>query len=118
MKTYFAQHVLLLLTRHKLEHRVIKLTEVKLARGSYADRAVYAPHVTDALTYAVALHEIGHFVVASRRGTLLDEAMVWAWVRDAAILWTPQFDSLVAYCLKHYAEQEFIDPRISALFDN
>jgi hypothetical protein len=110
------QHIRLLLVRHKIEHRVISRKQHRLARAIYADRAIYAPSVTDELSYAIALHEIGHFVVASRQGTLLDEAAVWSWVRSSALIWPAIYDELVAHCLAGYAGQVFVRPRIKNHF--
>jgi hypothetical protein len=110
------QHIRLLLGRHKIEHRVISRKSPRLARANFADRAIYAPSVTDELSYAIALHEIGHFVVTSRQGTLLDEAAVWSWVRSTALIWPALFDELVAHCLTVYARQTFIRPRITNHF--
>jgi hypothetical protein len=110
------QHVTLLLDRHKIEHRVISRKQHRLARANYADRAIYAPSVSDQLSYAIALHEIGHFVVTSRQGTLLDEAAVWSWVRSTALIWPVLFDELVAHCLTGYASHVFVRPSISKRF--
>jgi hypothetical protein len=111
-------HITALCERHKLEHRLIPAAAAAEAKGVYPDRCIYAPAVTCPLAYAIALHEIGHFVVASRRGDLLDEATVWAWVRDTALVWTPQFDALVAKTLTICAEKTNQDKLVETLFED
>lgn len=111
------KHVAALCDRFKIEHRRIPTAKAATAaRSIFADRCIYAPRITSDLLYAIALHEIGHLVVASRRGQLLDEAAVWAWVRDCALIWTSELDGLVAHCLGAYVQKYEPSAAVKTLF--
>ena len=110
--TKLRQHIADLLARHKIEHVPVTGSWPHRFRGEYADRRIFCPHVTTDLYYLVALHEIGHFATVSRRGTLLDEAAVWMWCREVALIWPVEFDQLVAGCLLTYAKKETSSARV------
>lgn len=108
------RHITNLLTRYSIEHRIVSPKEPLRWIAVHAERRAEFPPVRSSLTYLVALHEIGHFVVMCRRGKLLNEAAVWIWVKDAAIIWPPEFDEVVAFCLKRHAEGIEISAKVES----
>jgi hypothetical protein len=52
---------------------------------------VKIPRVRSVLSYAVALHEIGHIVARCQRGNyapIISEKWAWIWASNNAITWT------------------------------
>ncbi len=68
-------------------------------------RRVSIAPVRSAITYAVALHEIGHILGRSPTRRLDREAAAWMWARQHAIQWTPAMDSKMKSCLDSYAKK-------------
>ena len=59
--------------------------------------------VKSAVTYAVALHEIGHVVGTMQSGTrLIKETGAWLWARGAALCWTPVMHEAMVKRLRSY----------------
>ena len=59
--------------------------------------------VKTAITYAVALHEIGHILGPRQNGTRLDkEVGAWEWAMANAIEWTDTMSQVRAKGLKSY----------------
>lgn len=99
-------HIHSLCRVHKITWRKIPRIQLLSSKSTLIEREIWAPQVTSALMYAVALHEIGHLVTERTHGVLLNEAAVWLWVRDCALVWSPTLDALVAYCLTTCAAKE------------
>jgi hypothetical protein len=73
--------------------------------GSDAEgREIRTPPVRSAVTYAVALHEIGHILGRHQcsRKAMVCERWAWRWARENAIAWTPQMEQLTAQALASY----------------
>lgn len=79
-------------------------------------RCVFIHPVTDETTYAVALHELGHFLmpmgwinpqdaingnVANLRRD--EENAAWQWARHYALIWTPVMESVATWAEGTYA---------------
>jgi hypothetical protein len=76
-------------------------------------RVVLCAPVSERMTYAVALHEIGHVVaplgslvggVAGDRANLRrdEEDAAWAWARHHALEWTPDMDAVARWAEATY----------------
>ena len=76
-------------------------------------RVVLCAPITERLTYAVALHELGHLaaplgalraVVAGNRENLRrdEEDAAWAWARHHALEWTPEMEALAQWAEATY----------------
>ncbi len=108
------RHIANLLTRYNIEHRIVSQKEPLRWVAVHAERRAEFPSVRNSFTYLVALHEIGHFIIISRRGGLLNEAAVWIWVKDSAIIWLPEFDEIVAFCMRRHAERIEISNKVES----
>lgn len=54
------------------------------------------------MTYAIALHEIGH-VLGEQRGRRVEkEVQAWDWAKAHAIIWTPRMEQTKRGCLQSY----------------
>ncbi len=59
--------------------------------------------VRSAVTYAVALHELGHVLGPMQTGRrLFMEAGAWLWARDNASVWTDAMTRMMVKCLRSY----------------
>lgn len=59
--------------------------------------------VKSAITYSVALHEIGHILGPRQSGTRLDkEVGAWEWARANAIEWTDAMEKTMQDSLQSY----------------
>lgn len=68
-----------------------------------ATRIVKIRPVCSPVTYAIALHEIGHILGPMQKGKrLFREAGAWLWARDNAPVWTDTMTRLMARCLNSY----------------
>lgn len=110
-----ATHINQLLARFSIDHRIVSLDAPLKWMAVHADRRAEFPRVRSAASYLIALHEIGHFVVLSRRGQLLNEAAVWIWMRDTAIIWKPEFDEIMAVCFSRYTGAIEVSKKIKSL---
>ena len=112
---HLKEHAKMLLARYKVEHISVQREDASKFKNETCSRLAFYPKITGVLTYIVALHEIGHLATASRHGTLLNEATVWIWVKNIAVVWTPECDQLVAGCLGTYASRVELSDRVQKL---
>jgi hypothetical protein len=74
-------------------------------RAWRAARRVRTPAIKSAVTYAIALHEIGH-VVGIQRGRCIDkEAQAWRWAEQNALEWTETMIKTAARSISSYLER-------------
>ena len=65
-------------------------------------RRVRLPEIKSAVTYAVALHELGH-IIGHQSGLRIDrEAQAWRWAEANAIEWTETMMRKAAKCIASY----------------
>jgi hypothetical protein len=99
----YAEHVAGLLAAHG-----IVVTERRGARGrAYArDRRIRIAPVRGPVSYAIALHEIGHVVApmaSGRQHRRIDkEVRAWRWAMSAAVEWTERMDRTMQRSLAGY----------------
>ena len=77
-------------------------------RDGAADE-VQTPPIRSALTYATALHEIGHILgryQTQRHRRLTQEFWAWKWARQNALIWTPAMERFCRESLAWYAARE------------
>ena len=67
-------------------------------RGTGVADEVQIPPIRSDVTYAVALHEIGHNLGRHQnsRRSIVREVWAWRWARTNALIWTPRMWSGVA----------------------
>jgi len=66
-------------------------------------RRITIPPVRSEITYALALHELGHILGHQSGRRLSREVQAWAWAKDTAMSWTPR---MTRYCRKLLASYE------------
>ena len=64
-------------------------------------RLVHMIPITSEHWYAIAMHELGHVMLAHRHDTPRNwkEILAWKWARRAAIVWTPEMEACEIHCL-------------------
>lgn len=89
--------------------RICKIEDIEIASHSSGGRAwrrkrkIAIRPVKTAITYAVALHEIGHILGPRQSGTRLDQEVgAWEWAEQNAIEWTHAMAEKRAKCLRSY----------------
>ncbi len=82
-------------------------------------RKVSIRPVKTAITYAVALHEIGHILGKNPRLRLDQELAAWAWAKSTALFWTPVMEAKMNKCLASYERRakRVVNMKISVSFE-
>ena len=64
--------------------------------------------VRSALSYAVALHEIGHWKGSRQnsRSVMVRERAAWQWARENALIWTDAMERCATQSLAWYEAKE------------
>jgi len=71
-------------------------------RASRRNRTIKIRPVKSPVTYAIALHELGH-VLGEQRGRRVDkEVQAWEWARAHALCWTRRMHETMRSCLQSY----------------
>ena len=91
--------------------RICKIEDIEVGHHSSGGRAwrrkrrINIRPVKTAVTYAIALHEIGHILGPRQNGVRLDkEVGAWEWAREHALEWTDQMEAKMRKCLRSYLE--------------
>jgi hypothetical protein len=99
--------------------RICKIESIDVEGHSTGGRAyrrsrrIKIKTVKTAITYAVALHEIGHILGPRQSGTRLDkEVGAWEWAERNALEWTPAMSAKRAKCLQSYLAKVARSPRM------
>jgi hypothetical protein len=89
--------------------RVCKIEDIEVASHSRGGRAwrkkrkIAIRPVKTAITYAIALHEIGHILGPRQSGNRCDrEVGAWEWAKANAIEWTDTMDKTMRNALQDY----------------
>jgi hypothetical protein len=66
------------------------------------------PPIKSAISYATALHELGHQKGSHQRSksVLVRERWAWQWARKTALLWTPQMERSAQRALAWYESKQ------------
>jgi hypothetical protein len=85
--------------RHHTEARA-----VFLCRAGEEFKEVQIPPIRSAISYATALHEIGHIKGRHQRSpdTLVRERWAWRWAKENALIWTPAMEKNCSVSLAWY----------------
>jgi hypothetical protein len=97
-------HIECLAERHQI-HVFPYMKRLDQGRSFRELEEVYISPVRSILSYAVALHEIGHVLgrhQTSRR-VMVRERWAWHWARANALVWTPRLDAHADASLAYYA---------------
>lgn len=101
--------------------RICKIEDIAIESHSSGGRAyrrqrrIKIKAVKSAVTYAVALHEIGHILGPHQTGknTRLDkEVGAWEWAQSNALEWTDAMSAKRAVCLLSYLAKAARSPRM------
>lgn len=89
--------------------RICKIEDIKIESHSRGGRAyrrkrlIKIRPVKSEITYAIALHEIGHILGKRQSGTRLDkEVGAWEWALEHAVRWTLPMSRKMRDCLQSY----------------
>jgi hypothetical protein len=89
--------------------KICKIESIEVSSHSSGGRAwrkgrlIAIRPVKSAITYAIALHEIGHIVGPRQSGSRLDkEVGAWEYAMDKAIEWTPTMNATMSKSLLSY----------------
>jgi hypothetical protein len=93
-----AAHVLHVATAHG----VVVRSHSSGGRAWRLTRKVAIRPVRSSLTYAVALHELGHVLGARGRTRLDDEVQAWQWARENAQYWDDRMERERCRSLRGY----------------
>lgn len=75
---------------------------------------IAVPRVRSAVSYATALHELGHFLGRHQRSRsrLMRERWAWIWAERNALLWTPAMARDAQECVAWYAARMEDDGKV------
>ncbi len=89
--------------------RICKIEDIAVqshsrgGRASRRKRIIWVRPVKTAITYAVAMHEIGHILGPRQSGNRLDkEVGAWEWAKANATEWTAAMDATMQRSLRSY----------------
>jgi len=106
-----AMHVMALCAYHGITVR-----RRRKGLAVYETRTIYIRGVRSDVTYAEALHEIGHLLGAWQdSGIIVAESGAWLWAMRNALEWTPAMDRAMARWLGTYVETQDEHPRSDGL---
>ena len=106
----YAQHVAELLKTHKLRVEWLDKGDSYLDVGVFTGKKLLLLPVTNARTYAMALHEIGHVVSGTlSQPVLWKEAEAWAWAKQHAFRWTKSMQTCLRVSLRSYVVRALAD---------
>lgn len=91
--------------------RICKIDDIEISyvswgggRAWHRTRKIRTRHVKSDVTYALALHELGHILEPrGHRGPRLDrEVAAWQWAKANAKEWTDKMDAYMQKALRSY----------------
>lgn len=86
------------------KHDIVVGTHSSGGRAFKKSRRINIRPIKSSITYAVALHEIGHILGPDQSKTRLEkEAGAWLWAKANATEWTEPMQKKMVQCLKSYA---------------
>lgn len=98
-------HIARLCKRHRIRHVHVARVDDGFADNQRGNRTIKAPPIKSAISYACALHEIGHILSGNFGASLfVFEASAWKWARGAALCWTPAMARSARRSLQSYLD--------------
>jgi hypothetical protein len=100
-------HINDLCERNEIEVRWCKRPSQAMAVQA-CNEITIAPIKSD-LSYAAALHELGHLLGRHQRSprVLVREKWAWEWARRNALQWTPRMERHLRECLAWYSRRKW-----------
>lgn len=85
-------HVMGLIEKYELVCNVIP--RVRQSRAAWEVEEIWIPRIKSEISYATALHEIGHIRARHRasRYTMVRERDAWRWAKRNALIWTERME--------------------------
>jgi hypothetical protein len=99
------EHVTSLCERHEIIVKWCRRTSQAHAIN-VAEEITIAP-VRSAISYATALHEIGHILGRHQRGrrVMIKEDWAWRWAKANALMWTPRMERHRREAMRWYSQR-------------
>jgi mannose/cellobiose epimerase-like protein (N-acyl-D-glucosamine 2-epimerase family) len=96
-----SQHVLHICGLHEIE---LQWGRGRHAHASHQWEFVVTPAIKSAVTYAIALHEIGHVLGRNQlsRRVIVRERWAWNWARLNALFWTAPMERVARRSMEWY----------------
>jgi hypothetical protein len=68
---------------------------------------ILVPRIKSTVSYAVAMHELGHLKGRNQRSRhqIVRERWAWDWARRNAMVWTPRMERYAAASMRWYRRQ-------------
>ena len=86
------------------EHGITVEPHSRSGRACRREKTIYIRPVKSAITYATALHELGHVLGPNPNRRLAQEAAAWKWAEEHAIAWPEAARKDAENSLRSYLE--------------
>lgn len=120
---YLSEHITSLGAQHGI---VVQEKQGTSGRAFERTRMIRITPVKGVVSYAIALHELGHLIAdgaSGRKHKRLDKEMrAWQWARANGLVWTDRMDDTMQKCLQSYLRRALrhhwpIPPRIYQMIE-
>src|SRR5258707_928513 len=100
------EHVQNICSRHELVVR--RCNRLNQAQALHECDEIVIPAIKSPISYAVALHEIGHILGPHQHSKrqLVRERQAWQWARRNAVDWTPRMERQATASLRWYKKRD------------
>jgi hypothetical protein len=71
-------------------------------RAYHRERRIKISPIKSEITYAVALHELGHLLGRRGRARIDKETFAWIWAKQNSLIWTESMNDKMVRCLQSY----------------
>lgn len=95
-----ARHVKRVCKQHGI--RIFYVRYIMRGRAFRKERIIEIPRVESPMSYAIAMHEIGHILGKNPARRLDKEVEAWKWARRNAIHWCDRMTDEMQRCLGTY----------------
>ena len=112
-------HIAELCARHGIERNPLPGPLGRMPCAIHETGEIWIRPIRSALSYVMALHEIGHIVGRHQGSPLrrIRETYAWRWARSAALVWTPQVERYVANAEAFWRPVKGVSRRREIAFD-
>jgi hypothetical protein len=112
------------ITITRMEQHVLDVAALGRVRVHWRDRygahalsetlEIWIPRIRSAITYATALHELGHCLgrYQESRSVIVVERWAWRWAKENALVWTDPMERNMTRCMAWYEARAPWPPRI------
>jgi hypothetical protein len=106
----YRRHFLTLAKRHRVS--VSWCGTSRDAEFLPSERSIKTPRIRSAVTYSIALHELGHALGPQYGNKINQEAQAWEWARRHALEWRDPMKRAAAYWISTHLEAWFDNRRL------